>query len=232
MGILINQVMGDHTGKIGDLIYRLRNGKIVVYRAPVKIKKSNSKASKDIRKKLKPMSRFAAEVCSIPELKHIWSTAKQYKAKAAYHKVEQANKNNITPKRPTLNTMIVPDKGFKLNVNSAIANKNKVSIVITLGKELVDYYEGLNAFMVIILLCFYDPLKKEDEYFDFCKIRTHLTKWEIDNPAEILFKFSKKEGEIFSKYKKAILYFTLLAIDQENYYLAHSLQWSNEFVID
>jgi hypothetical protein len=229
MGLLINQVMGDHTGKVGNLIYRRRNGKIVVYKVPEKIKKSESQASKDIRKKLKPMSQFASEVCSFPELKLIWESDTRYKAVAPYHKVEQANKNLVTPDRPTINCRIVPDFGFKLNVNSVEANKEKVSIVVTVEKELVDYYKQLKGFIVIILLCFYDPLKKEEKYFDFQRIRLNLTEWEVDKPVEVLFDFSEKEGEIFSKYKKTILYYTLLAFDNENYFLAYSESMPKEF---
>ncbi len=229
MGILINQVMGDHTGKVGNLIYRNRNGKIVVYKAPEKIKKSESEASKAVRQKLKPMSQFASEVCSFPELKAIWQSNRRYKAKAAYHKVEQANKNMFMPEHPTVENIIVPLWGYKLELNSVELNKEKVSIILTIDKALADEYKSLNGFIVIILLCFYNPVKKKDEYFEFRRIRLNLTKWEFDKPVKILFKFAKKDGKLFSLYKKCILYSTFLAYDNEFSFIEHSTGMNKEF---
>jgi hypothetical protein len=234
MGILINQTLGDHTGKVGNLCYRRRNGKIVVYRLPDKIKKSESKASIEIRERMKPMSRFASEVCSFPELKSVWQSAKNQKAVSAYHKVEQANKNMFTVEHPTVNNTIVPDHGLPCKFISAEANKDKVSIIVSLDNTIIKNNMPPKGFAAIILLCFYDPVKNEIESFDFCRIRILLTEWELDNPIEILFKFSVDEGKIFSMYKKSILYYTLLAYDAENYFLGftenNNLEFNNDII--
>ena len=231
MGLLHDQVLGEISGKVGEIIYRNRPGKKnVAYKIPEFTNINYSPASVDNRNRFKPMTQFASMVWSLPELKSIWDKHTRFKAKAAYHKIEQANARLFAPLHPTVNNIIVPS-GFSLELNSAVANKDKVSVSVSLNKLLYHDINQIKSFNVIMMLCFFNPTNNEYLYYNFNRIRIYLSNWEYDKPVEITYNYLEDEGILFSMYHKCILYFTLIAQNAEKSYLANSANKSIGFDI-
>lgn len=231
MAIVRNTEFDGYSGKLGNIIFRTRYGKTVAYRVPENFKKSESEASMANRKKLKPMSQFASNICSLPELKQIWSIKSETKATSAFHKVEKMNAQFFDSNRPTIKNRIVP-MGFGCQLDDMILNKDEIRLNISFpDRPLTEEEEmkKLKRFLVISIICFYDPVKKEDEYFTFYNVYRQITDWEKGTSIEARYEFSEEEGKIFSEYRNSILYYTVIACDAEGYFLGNSLSYSKEF---
>jgi len=231
MATVRNSEFAGYKGKLGKIIFRTRYGKTVAYRIPENFKKSESEASKANRKKLKPMAQFASNICLLPELKQIWQLERETKATSAYHKIEKKNAIFFNHFHPTINNEIVPG-GFGCQRDGAILNKDEMRINISFpDRPVVDEadMEFLKRYLVIAIICFYDPVNKKDEDFAFYNIYKNISNWEMWNPIEARYQFSEEEGKIFSEYRKSILFYTVIACDAEGYYLGHSFSYSLEF---
>src|ERR1035437_10022450 len=90
MGSLNNIVLGDVSGKVGNIVGRKRNGKYFVYAMPTEVKISNTPKAKKSRDIMIPLTKFASIVNSIPELKYFWVNSK-IEAFDAFHKIEKVN---------------------------------------------------------------------------------------------------------------------------------------------
>src|ERR1035437_4840504 len=70
MGRLKNTVLGNITGKVGDIVFRVRGKKSYLYASPKKVKVSQKQEAKEARSKFNPLSKFGSFINSIPELKY------------------------------------------------------------------------------------------------------------------------------------------------------------------
>src|ERR1035437_1947589 len=88
MGSFKHQVLGDVKGKVGNVIGRRRKNKYFIYAAPAEVKISNSPAAIKSRDIMKPVTKFASVVNSIPEPKYLWLNSKIV-AFDAFHKLRR-----------------------------------------------------------------------------------------------------------------------------------------------
>jgi hypothetical protein len=229
MGTLNGTVLGEPSGKVGKVVIRKWNGKLVTYRLPENIKVSQTELSIASRKRITPMSKFASTICSIEELKAVWQATRSVKALSAYHKVEKANKGRFDLLRPKAEAVIVPYGGFQSKLISAGLSIDEIRIVIQVEKEYLGFSELINGVNVLFIVCFYDPVKSGGEYFEFCNIRTHVEEWKTNEPLEIKFIMPPEGKNIFTMYKKSILYYTIIPFESNGNILGYSVSQSREF---
>jgi hypothetical protein len=74
MGHLSNQVLGDASGKVGHMVFRIRKGENLISKVPAKRTKPPSDREKEVRAKFALTSKIAMGIYSIPLLKEVWPT--------------------------------------------------------------------------------------------------------------------------------------------------------------
>lgn len=95
------------SGKIGDFIYRRRNGKTVVCLAPVSYKKPMDKTSIRNRSRFSKACSLARAINSIPELKLIWHAYTQNKM-SPFNLILKSNYNAISDEQSYNKVVIIP----------------------------------------------------------------------------------------------------------------------------
>ena len=105
MGRLKNMVLGNVTGKVGNVVFRMKGKKSFMYAKPKQVKVSQKREAKEARSKFTPLSKFASFINSIPELKYFWGNS-DVKASSTYHKISKANYSAFLYNRPTVNNII------------------------------------------------------------------------------------------------------------------------------
>src|SRR5690606_40514816 len=73
---IVNRSLIYPSGQAGDYIFRVRNGKLVMYRRPVKQKVSRSPKAEAARNSFAVTVKFAVCINSFPYLKNIWKKSK------------------------------------------------------------------------------------------------------------------------------------------------------------
>ncbi len=220
-------VVGLPTGKCGDIVYKIRYGQSFMYKACQDFHKSESDASKAIRERMKVMSEFGSIVRSVPELYLIWKEA-DVKAKAAYHKIQKLNAKLFERNRPTTINKIVPDHGFESPVSAIEFTSSGISI-----KTEMDKYEEIDKlirkFVAVNVVCVYEPVNPEMKYFQMFAVRKDLGLCLTKVVLEIDFLFEEEIKQLVAGYKKGIVYFEIIPVDELGKPLSFSDYYAHEF---
>jgi hypothetical protein len=223
-------VVGLPSGKCGDIVYRIRYGESFMYKACKDFHKSESDASKAIRERMTAMSEFGAIVRSIPELYFIWKKS-NVKAKAAYHKIQKFNAKRFDRKRPTTNNRIVPDFGFLCPVNEIDFDRNGINMNIEID-SLPEIDHLIKKFIAIYVVCVYEPVRAEAKYFNLFAFCKDLGLCSTKVPLEINRPFDDELSQLVSGYKKGIIYFEMIPVDEFGKPLLYSDSYSKEFELE
>lgn len=238
MGRLKNTILGDVTGKVGNIVFRVKGKKSYIYASPKKVKVSQKQEAKEARSKFTPLSKFASFINSIAELKYFWSNS-DIKASSTYHKISKANYSAFLYNRPTINNRITT--GFigcagGNPVTLSTLNKSGIRIEAFLNmKEFIPLEEETEVTAVAVI-CFYNPIKRWGKYFVFDKIIKDNIEIQIDELFEIRLPFTEELLNNYYSFRKSILYFTFITKDKNGQPIRftqnHTCEFVNEFSKD
>ncbi len=122
-------LLGEVSGKIGDLVFRKMNGKRFVSVRPKKYKPTKSIKLKKARSKFGTVVKFAVTTNSVPELKEVWKLSRE-KGSNSYHKIIKANSRLFNTETLTPYNKITP-AGLELKLESASIKSNKLDVTIS-----------------------------------------------------------------------------------------------------
>jgi len=123
MARLDSKILGIIKGKLSNLVFRERNGKVFIYSRPTKQKISRTKAAIEARKKFATAVLFAKEINANKTLSEIWNQS-SVKATNAYQKIIKANSKLTDKTFLSLNNKITPE-GISFD-NVTVDYNNKI----------------------------------------------------------------------------------------------------------
>ena len=194
MGFLHNSPMGQPSGKVGDIVFRRVNGKIVIARAPKKGKTSVSDTALRIRSNFAAGAKFASFISSIPGLKSIWLTQKK-KGGSANNIISKLNIPHLKEGDFTPGNIITPD-GIPLTVDSIlISNKDLEGLITFLYDAEIIFPAVLyiviifnNYFTPFHMLCVQINEPSEDKTYSFKLDLDYLTQTAVKkDPAPMVY---------------------------------------------
>jgi hypothetical protein len=238
MGRLKNTILGNVTGKVGNIVFRVKGKKSYAYAKPQKVKVSQKQEAKEARSKFTPLSKFGSFINSIPELKYFWKKA-DIAAGSAYHKISKENYKAFLPTRPTVNNFITPGfRGFCGGDPVTISNIDKSGIRIEAFLKMNEYIlrPEETSITALAVICFYSPIKRWGNYFNLDKIIFDNAEIQIDELFEIRLPFTEELQNKYYSYRNSILYFTFITKDKNGrpirFTMNHKCEFVNEFTKD
>ena len=231
MGRLKNTILGDVTGKVGNVVFRLKGKKAYAYASPQKVKVSQTKEAKEARSKFTPLSNFASFINSIPELKYFWSKAK-IDASSAYHKITKLNYKLLLHNRPTINNIITPwiDNENIINpLRMCGLDKSGIWIQAKYEKGQFKPLDEEESISVLAIICFYNPRRRWEKYFVLDKLVLDNIEANFVEQFEFKIPFTETALSKYYSYRNSILYFAFLTRDIEGNPLRNSLNYTHEF---
>ena len=130
MGFLHNSPMGEPSGKIGNVVYRKRNGKIVVSAASSSFKTPQTLKAKTVRNNFSKGAKFSSYINSILSLREIWSLPHLKKRLSSFNRISAANIPLVIQGKLTPHNTITPD-GFCLDIDSMSITDDELSVSFT-----------------------------------------------------------------------------------------------------
>src|ERR1035437_257436 len=228
MGSLNNIVLGDVSGKVGNIVGRKRNGKYFVYAMPTEVKISNTPKAKKSRDIMIPLTKFASIVNSIPELKYFWVNSK-IEAFDAFHKIEKVNFPFLIPERPTLNNTIIPEVFIDNKIKDASISPTGIKLKIFISKIDEPQLDGAKELTGIGVICYFNPNREKTDYFHLSKIRTSPVDMKIEEQFEVDIPFNDEQLSNYNSYLNSILYFIFVSKDINGTPLKFCCNYRNEF---
>jgi len=127
MAHINRKILGSIKGKIGDVIFRERNGKVIAFARAKKYKKTKSQKLKKERTKFATVVQFANLIKNEPDLYSIWKKS-NLPGSNAYQKIIKNNLKLTNESELSVNNILLPS-GIDIEVNLLNINrsKNKIS---------------------------------------------------------------------------------------------------------
>ena len=203
MGRLVKTVLGKASGKVGDLVFRIVDGKVFIASHIGTNKISKSPECVNNRKRFSAVLKFASAVNKIPDLNIIWSKSRKT-AKSGYNKIISENIKLVQDNQISKQSIITPDGFGLLNLNAVLTAQNAI-VSFSLSDDSAIYSgKKFNACLVISLS---KPVSKIN------KASTSLSSVVPDviaasTVSEVSFPL-KNHKRIIEKYRKAELFFAL-----------------------
>ncbi|NPV10419.1 MAG: hypothetical protein HPY57_01325 [Ignavibacteria bacterium] len=121
------KIIGTLKGKLGDVVFRERNGKLIAYSKPKKYKKTKSVKLKKERSKFATVVQLANIIKSIPDLYLIWKNS-DLPGSNAYQRIIKNNLKLTNGVDLSTNNLLLPP-GLDLNINIAdiLKSRNRIN---------------------------------------------------------------------------------------------------------
>jgi hypothetical protein len=201
MGILRNGILGDLSGKIGDFVFRNRDGKVVVSVLPGTYKVNNSKKAVDSRENFSVSTQLSKALIKDALLKKIWATA-QIEGKKAYNRIIKYNNGQCRGQNLTTDNIITPPGDVEIAIDTLNLSPSEISF--TINHKSGEIGNVLNpSFQLYVCLYAYDPIKVK-ERFEIITATKDINQIPGDNQYNIPLNVAQQHT--LSKYRKTIVY--------------------------
>jgi hypothetical protein len=195
--------------------------------------------------KLGVTSSFAKAVHSIPILQLIWlksnfrkrekirnkftrrEKTKPGKAKA-FNKIVSANNKFSGNEYPTKRNIIAPWIGSSFDISKTLLSKEGISFSIPKSQKFFDLPEKDIIFSLAAIVCAFDPKRKANKKFELITKYYMIKDFNYKEKNDLLIALELEEADIIRKYKKLILYFTIICTTKGEKIVKWSDTWQVE----
>lgn len=209
MAILNGNVIGNLSGKLGNLSARTLNGRTVLSARPSSFNASQDPASIAVRARFSVTAKFSSQVISLPSLLSVWKKV-QNVSNSIFNEVFQSNFPFSSSERPTVDNIITPG-GFSLPVQSATVLTDNISVeLLALNSASLFSADEVNL-SANAVICYYDPINPSDSSFQFITLNNEITDYIFSQTFEINMALNVNQQALAAKYQHSILYFAVVS---------------------
>jgi hypothetical protein len=227
MGRLLKPVLGRASGKVGDIVFRYVDGKIFItsHKGYNKISKSTNCVNN--RLCFSTVSRFARAVNKLPDLKYIWAKSRTKKG-TAYSNIISRNIKSLSGSLLTTSNVITPF-GFFITVKDVALTNSSVSLSFMVGSSRIPY-SGLKSKSNFVI-AFSDPVDEVNTERTLVLIAESNVLISESEYVETSARYESPDSRIIYMYKKAIVFFALTRVEEENKTEMFSNSYAAEIVL-
>ena len=227
MARLKGSVLGELSGKLGNLTARIVNGKTIFAQRPTSFHVNMAPELVAIRKKFAVTVNFAKNLIKYSDLYQIWDKLKTGEM-SVFNFVVKTNFNSSAEEKPTTDNMLTPKDGFVPDVTAAevtadaitaqIAPLNTVMVMDALEMKLVPH----------LLLCFYNPVNAEDAPYALVPVEATPMPLDDVNPVALNIPLNVVQQATAAKYQNSILYLAFTTQDIEGKLVQYSATYAQD----
>ncbi|MBX3008052.1 MAG: hypothetical protein KF816_08505 [Melioribacteraceae bacterium] len=204
MAIVNGNVIGNLSGKLGNLSARTVNGQTILSARPSSFNASQDPASIETRRKFSVTAKFASAVIALPTLSTVWKRVKNV-ASSVFNEVFQSNFQFSTTEKPTAQNLITP-YGFPLDITVVEVDTDKITATLpVLNSSAIFGPEEVNL-SANALVCYYNPLNENDEPFKIISLSKELVNFNFAQTSELQLDYNILQIAAAAKYQQNILY--------------------------
>jgi hypothetical protein len=204
MGHLTGSIFGLPSGRAGDIIFRVRNGKPVFYLSPYKPRIITSEQIKRNNTRFKFCASFCSAIYKIVILRNSWQES-SIKSATKYNKMMKVNLTIIGPDPDISGLKLIPDEGkFTLDTTEIILDDSMLMMETLPYTGVVAGEKRISLQGVLKLSLPEDVNNKPVRFIPFYSKDEYLTPGVSLN---FLVNFETQMQELIKKYtKKTLLY--------------------------
>ena len=204
MAIVNGNVIGNLSGKLGNLSARTVDGRTVLAARPSSFNASQEPAVLTVRQKFSVTAKFASAILALTALVSIWKKVRNV-ASSVFNEVFQSNFAYSSIEKPTELNIIAPE-GFPLQIAVAAVAADKVTATIPILNTASVFGADEVNLSANALVCYYDPANAEDEPFKIISLSKEVAAHNFAQTYDLEIDLNATQKNTAAKYQHSILY--------------------------
>ena len=203
MAILNGNVIGNLSGRLGNLSARTVEGKTILAARPSSFNVNYDPAVVEVRQKFAVTANLAKNILSLASLEAIWRTVKE-SGISVFNTIFKNNFNYSDADKPTVNNIITPG-GFGLPVDVAAVDADKITAsLLALSTAAVFTPEEVNL-SANAVVCFTNPTNPEDAPYQVIACSKEVAAFDFTQAYALQIDLDIRQKTIAAKYTRNIL---------------------------
>jgi hypothetical protein len=204
MAIVNGNVIGNLSGKLGNLSARTVDGRTVLAARPSSFNASQDPAVLAVRQKFSVTAKFASAILALTSLVSIWKKVRNV-ASSVFNEVFQSNFGYSSTEKPTDQNIIAPD-GFPLQITIAAVAADKITATLPILNASSIFGADEVNLSANALVCYYDPTNEADEPFKIISLSKEVAAYNFAQTYELEIDLNALQKNNAAKYLHSILY--------------------------
>lgn len=216
MATIKNFLLQGISGRVGDIVYRTRNGKTYASSRP-HYTKSDDPATLRRREKFALTVKLAKCINSIPELKYFWNKVKNSKM-STHNMITKCNYDCVSDNELVTVPKLTSDS-FPLRVigDKFSFSKNNISIVYSPTEyPVINDNNKETCLKVVGIIHVSQPHNADEQYNSFFAVSSACYPISDDNNVSIDIPIDDRTMMYIDTYFECKLYFALVSVDKNN----------------
>lgn len=207
MARVFSNVIGNFSGKLGNLSARIAYGRTILAARPASFNAPDDAASLNRRSQFLATVKFALQVLDLPALTDIWKKIKPVGI-SVYNQIVSTNYQFTSPTRPTIDNIITPG-GFVVDVPDALLDTDKITGTIPALNTvtLISPDEVHCVFNAVI--CYHTPLVAGDDPYNIIHLSKTVPNYLFGAVYNLQMDLNIIQKAIAAKYDSSIVYLAL-----------------------
>jgi len=204
MAIVNGNVIGNLSGKLGNLSARTVDGRTVLAARPSSFNASQEPAVITVRQKFSVTAKFASAILALTSLVSIWKKVRNV-ASSVFNEVFQSNFAYSSIEKPTEQNILAPE-GFPLQIAVAAVAADKITATIPILNTASVFGADEVNLSVNAIVCYYDPADAEDESFKIISLSKEVAAHNFAQTYDLEIDLNATQKNTAAKYQHNILY--------------------------
>lgn len=204
MARVFSNVIGNLSGKLGNLSARITFGRTILAARPASFNVPSDQAALDRRGTFLSAVKFALQVSNLPALKKIWEKVKPNDL-SVFNQVVSTNYTLCSAARPTVDNVITPD-GFAMAVQNAVLDADKLTATIPALNTVTELTPEEVHCSINAVICYHSPLNEADEPYSIIRLSKDVPNFEFDTAYSLQMDLNVIQKAVAAKYDSSILY--------------------------
>ena len=226
MARLKGSVLGNMSGRLGNLSARTINGTTILGARPSSFNVSNNPAVVEVRKKFLVSAQLAKVVGKIDDLKKIWGIVKPVRI-SVYNALIQKNFQYSDALRPTAQNIITPG-GFNLAVTSAAVGADTITVDLPALNTQADFTAADKDLSISMLLVGFDPVDENDAYYKIMPFSYTEADYDPSQTLEAIVNLDQFSQSELARYNQKVLLVGAVTKDADANIIKYSATYGNE----
>ena len=226
MARLKGSVLGNLSGRLGNLSARTNNGETILAARPSSFNVSQSPAVVAVRQKFSVCSQIGKVVDDIDDLKKIWNKVKP-SGISVYNTVIQKNFQYSDTQRPTAQNIITPG-GFNLAVTSALIGADTVTVDLPALNTQANFTADDKDLSISMILIGFDPVDENDAYYKIMPFNYTEANYDPSQTLEAVVNLDQFSQSELARYNQKVLLVGAVTKDADANIVKYSATYGNE----
>lgn len=227
MARVFSNVIGNLSGKLGNLSARISYGRTILAARPASYNSPNDAATMERRGKFLATVRFALQVMNLSALNELWKQVKP-NGISVFNQIVSTNYQFTSPTRPTIDNIIAPD-GFALNVQNVLLDADKLTAVLpALNTATILSPEEVHC-SINAIICYHTPLVPGDEPYNVIRLSLDVPNFVFGQEYNLQMNLNILQKAIAAKYDSSIVYLVVAPKTADDRILQNSATFVKAF---